>query len=69
MHIWAGKVLWRVEQVEFRTSSSVSPVSNLVRLAPTTVGYTANVLSAESRMNACESYDVITTSRQNAQKL
>ena len=33
MHIWAGKVLWRVEQVEFRTSSSVSPVIYLVRLA------------------------------------
>ena len=33
MHIWAGKVLWRVEQVEFRTSSSVSPVIYLVRVA------------------------------------
>ena len=33
MHIWAGKVLWRVERVEFRTSSSVSPVIYLVRLA------------------------------------
>ena len=39
MHIWAGKVLWRVERVEFRTSSPVSPVIYLVRLAPKTVGY------------------------------